>query len=160
MNSFTGLRRRMEFLRNNDQGAEIYTDYGHHPTEINAVYHAMKEKYTGKKIIAIVQPHQMRRVLEFWPEWVHVLKQFDKVFLYPIFAAREDVAVLLKEYNHQFLTQAANADDVSTFLASQVNATFISDPRTVKDIMDKAEADSTIILFTAGNLDYQIRNIL
>lgn len=132
MNTFTGLWRRMEYLRTNDNGAPIYTDYGHHPTEINAVYHAMREKYPDKNIIAIVQPHQMRRVLEFRPEWISVLKQFDTLYLYPIYAAREDVAVLLKEYNHEFLTQAANADDVSTFLASQVNALFITDPHEVK----------------------------
>lgn len=149
MNTFTGLWRRMEFLRFNTNNAPIYTDYGHHPTEINAVYEAMRDKYIGKKLIAVVQPHQMRRVLEFWPERVHVLKQFDKVYLYPIYAAREDIAILLKEYNHDFLTQTASADDVSTFLASQVNATFVSDPRTVKDIMDKAESDSVVILFTA-----------
>ena len=119
----------------------------------------MREKYPDKKLVAIVQPHQMRRVLEYRHEWVRVLKQFDQLFLYPIYAAREDVAVLLKEYNHEFLTQAANADDVSTFLASQVNATFVSDPLTVKDIMNKAPTDSVVVLFTAGNLDYQIRNI-
>lgn|GEM_PF-379640 len=159
MNTFTGLRRRMEFLRTNENGAEIYTDYGHHPTEINAVCHAMREKYSDKKLTAIVQPHQMRRVLEFRPDWVTVLKQFDKVFLYPIYAAREDVAVLLKEYDHTFPTQTATADDVSTFLASQVSATFVSDPATVKGIMDNATAENVVVLFTAGNLDYQIRNI-
>lgn len=103
MSAFTGLRRRMEYLKTNDNGANIYTDYGHHPTEINAVYEAFREKFPDKKIIAIVQPHQMRRVLEFWPEWIRVLKQFDKVIIYPIYAAREDIAVLLKEYKHDLL---------------------------------------------------------
>lgn len=159
MNTFTGLWRRMEFIRTNEQWADIYTDYGHHPTEINAVYHAMREKYADKKIVAIVQPHQLRRVLEFWPEWINVLKQFDQLFLYPIYAAREDIVVLLKEYDHEFLTQAATTDDVSTFMAAQVNATFVSDPRTVKDIMDKAGVDSVVVLFTAGNLDYQLRSL-
>ncbi len=119
LNSFTGLRRRMEYLRTNDNGALIYTDYGHHPTEINAVYHAMRDKYADKKIVAIVQPHQMRRVLEFWDEWVHVLKQFDTLYIYPIYAAREDIAVLLKEFEDKITTQATNAEDVSLEIAIQ-----------------------------------------
>ena len=159
MNSFTGLRRRMEFLRTNDNWAEIYTDYGHHPSEINAVYHAMRGKYADKKLTAIVQPHQMRRVLEFWNEWVHVLKQFDTLFLYPIYAAREDIAVLLKEFENKVVTQAANAEDISLELAMQTNATYITDTAKVKEIMDTADGDTVVVMFTAGNLDYQMRNL-
>lgn len=149
----------MEYLRTNDNGAMIYTDYGHHPTEIEAVHDAFQEKYPDKKIIAIVQPHQMRRVLEFWPERLRVLKTFEKLFVYPIYAAREDVAVLVKEYKHDFLVQATTADDVSTFLASQTGATFISDPLTVKEIMNNAKENEIVVLFTAGGLDYQIRTL-
>lgn len=109
----------MEFLRNNENGAEIYTDYGHHPTEIDAVYHAMREKYPHKKIVAIVQPHQMRRVLEFWEERIRVLKQFDTLYIYPIYAAREDIVVLLNEFAHKITTQAANAEDIGLELAIQ-----------------------------------------
>lgn len=98
MNSFTGLWRRMEYLRTNDIGAPIYTDYGHHPTEIDAVYDAMREKFPDKRLLAIVQPHQLRRVLEFWPERIRVLKQFDRTIIYPIYAARENVTALLNEY--------------------------------------------------------------
>lgn len=160
MSSFTWLWRRMEYLRTNDNGAMIYTDYWHHPTEIDAVHQAFKEKYPDKKIIAIVQPHQMRRVLEFWPERLRVLQTFDELFVYPIYVAREDVTVLVKEYKHDFLMQATTADDVSTFLASQTDATFITDPLAVKEIMNNAKADEIVILFTAWNLDYQIRGLV
>lgn len=159
MNSFTGLRRRMEFLRTNNNGAEIYTDYGHHPSEINAVYHAMREKHSDKKLIAIVQPHQMRRVLEFWDERVDVLKQFDTLFLYPIYAAREDIAVLVSEFSHKIKTQTATAEDISLELAMQTKGEYITRPEKVKEIMDNAGSDEVVIMFTAGNLDYQIRNL-
>jgi len=149
----------MEFLRTNDNGADIYTDYGHHPTEINAVYHAMRKKYHDKKIIAIVQPHQLRRVLEFRHERVRVLKQFDTLYLYPIFAAREDVTVLLKEYNHSWISAAVTAEDVGRELALQVQGKYITEVAHVQEIMENAEGNEVVVLFTAGSLDYQIRKL-
>lgn len=148
----------MEYLRTNDNGALIYTDYGHHPTEINAVYHAMRDKYADKKLVAIVQPHQMRRVLEFREEWIRVLKQFDTLYIYPIYAAREDIAILLKEFDHKIATQAANAEDVSLELAIQTGAKYIKDIEEVKQIMNNAKGNEVVTVFTAGNLDYLIRN--
>lgn len=158
LNSFTGLWRRMEYLKTNDNGALIYTDYGHHPTEINAVYHAMRDKYADKKLIAIVQPHQMRRVLEFWDEWVRVLKQFDELYIYPIYAAREDIAVLIKEFEHKIATQAANPEDIGLELGIQTWAKYLKDIEDVKDIMNNACENDIVTVFTAGNLDYLIRN--
>ena len=119
----------------------------------------MRGKYADKKLTAIVQPHQMRRVLEFWNERVAVLKQFDTLYLYPIYTAREDVAVLLKEFDHEVLTQTATAEDVSLELAMQTKATYITDAAKVKEIMDTASSDEIVVMFTAGNLDYQIRNL-
>ncbi|MEI6773639.1 MAG: hypothetical protein WCL18_02170 [bacterium] len=34
MKSFGGLRRRMEYLANNENGAKIFTDYGHMASSI------------------------------------------------------------------------------------------------------------------------------
>lgn len=79
----------------------------------------MRGKYHDKKLTAIVQPHQMRRVLEFWNEWIHVLKQFDTLYIYPIYAAREDIVLLLNEFAHKITTQAANAEDIGLELAIQ-----------------------------------------
>jgi UDP-N-acetylmuramate--alanine ligase len=36
----------------------IFSDYAHHPKEINAIYNALKNKYPNKKLKIIFQPHQ------------------------------------------------------------------------------------------------------
>jgi UDP-N-acetylmuramate--alanine ligase len=56
-------------------------------------------KYPEKKLIAIFQPHQARRVLQFWEEFTNVMKQFDEVIIYDIYAARENIETLLQEYS-------------------------------------------------------------
>lgn len=40
---YTGAHRRFEFVGSTN-GANVFDDYGHHPTEIKAVYDAMKKK--------------------------------------------------------------------------------------------------------------------
>ena len=88
----------MELLKKYDNGTLLYSDYGHHPTEINTVYHAMKEKYPNKKLIAIFQPHQARRVLQFRHQFASTMQQFDEVIIYNIYAARENLDELLATF--------------------------------------------------------------
>jgi UDP-N-acetylmuramate-alanine ligase len=41
----------------------IYSDYGHVASSIAFGYENLKEKYPGKKISVIFQPHQIARIL-------------------------------------------------------------------------------------------------
>ena len=47
--NFKGTARRMELVGESN-GAVIYDDYAHHPSEIKATLKAMREKYPAKKI--------------------------------------------------------------------------------------------------------------
>ncbi len=88
----------MELLKEANNGSLIYSDYGHHPTEINVVYHAMREKYPTKKLVAIFQPHQARRVLQFRDEFASTMQQFDEIMIYNIYIARETFSELIQDY--------------------------------------------------------------
>jgi len=67
----------------------IYDDYGHHPVEIKATLEAMREKYKNENLIAVFQPHLFSRTKIFLKEFSESFDLANKVFLLPIYAARE-----------------------------------------------------------------------
>ncbi len=160
MKEFTGLRRRMELLKILPSGAALYTDYWHHPSEINAVYHAMKAKYSDKKLVAIFQPHQARRVLQFRWEFTATMKQFDEAIIYDIYAARENLSELLHEYPTPNKTIVSNIDELGNLFAKDCSGQYTSDFSQITSRIEKSHQDEVICIFTAGNLDFQIRQFL
>ena len=86
--SFKGIKRRFSYQIKTD--SKIYIDdYAHHPTEINAVYQAVRELYPSDKVLAIFQPHLFSRTQDFASDFAKSLSQFDDVILLDIYPARE-----------------------------------------------------------------------
>lgn len=97
LNDFPGVGRRFERLADG-----IYTDYAHHPEEIEATIDvALDEaKLRGYKGVAVVyQPHQNVRQHEVRGEYANAFKKADKVLWLPTYLVREDpnLAVLTPE---------------------------------------------------------------
>ncbi len=86
--SFKGIERRFSYKIKTDN-LVLIDDYAHHPTEIKAVYDAVKELYPNKKNLAIFQPHLYSRTRDFLTEFAESLSGFDKVILLDIYPARE-----------------------------------------------------------------------
>lgn len=89
LSEFTGTWRRFEFLGENETGAKIYTDYGHHPTEINATLEGAREMFKDKQIKVLFQPHLYSRTKQLLSEFAGAFNAADEVFLAPIYGARE-----------------------------------------------------------------------
>lgn len=88
LESFKGIERRFSYKIKTDN-LVLIDDYAHHPTEINAVYTAVKELYPNKKNVAIFQPHLFSRTRDFLDGFATSLSQFDEVILLDIYPARE-----------------------------------------------------------------------
>ena len=88
LESFKGVERRFSYRIRNEKTVLI-DDYAHHPTEINALHQAVRELYPDKEITICFQPHTYTRTRDFMEGFVASLAQFDRVFLLPIYAARE-----------------------------------------------------------------------
>lgn len=87
LQKYTGAHRRFEFL-GEINGAKIYDDYGHHPTEITAVAEAMKKrKYNHSWVI--FQPHTYSRTKNLLDDFAECLTNFDNIIITDIYAARE-----------------------------------------------------------------------
>ena len=86
---FCGARRRMEY-KGSVRGAQVYDDYGHHPTEISATLAgtgAICEN--GGRLFCVYQPHTYSRTAALLDEFAAAFGACDRVIFADIYAARE-----------------------------------------------------------------------
>ncbi len=88
LKTYKGVKRRFTYQIKTDDFVFI-DDYAHHPTELNAVYQAVKEMYPTEKVSVVFQPHLFSRTKDFVDDFAASLSQFDAVFLLEIYPARE-----------------------------------------------------------------------
>ncbi|AQP52905.1 UDP-N-acetylmuramate--L-alanine ligase [Vagococcus penaei] len=93
LQTFNGVKRRFSEKQVNDM--IVVDDYAHHPAEIKATIDAARQKYPGKEIIAVFQPHTFTRTIALLDEFAESLDLADKVYLCDIFgSAREDAGAV------------------------------------------------------------------
>jgi UDP-N-acetylmuramate--alanine ligase len=85
---FRGVRRRLE-LRGELDGARVYDDYSHHPTEIAAALAALRESAEGR-LLVLFQPHLYSRTRHLARELAAVLAAADAACVTEIYPAREE----------------------------------------------------------------------
>ena len=84
---YYGAERRFQYI-GKVNGAKVYDDYGHHPTEITAVAEAMKQKEYNHSWV-IFQPHTYSRTKNHLDDFAKCLLDFDNIIVTDIYAARE-----------------------------------------------------------------------
>ncbi len=84
---FTGAERRMEF-KGTLAGADLYDDYGHHPSEIRTTLEGAR-KMGYDRLFCLFQPHTYTRTKALFSDFVRAFDSVDGVFLVDIYAARE-----------------------------------------------------------------------
>ena len=157
---FRWVWRRLEYLSTLENWAKVFSDYGHIASSLEIWYKTLKEHFPDKKIFCVFQPHQMRRVLAWWDEFQKVIPEFDKAIIYSIYAAREPLELFKEE--PLFLEHKFNSvREVWEFFAQGVWAEYYEDFNELsKRILELTDKDSIIAVFTAWDLDYQIRKLL
>ena len=72
----------------------IIEDYGHHPTEIKALYEMLNIKYKDYKKVVIFQPHTYSRTLSLITGFIESLNLFDDIYIDKVFTSiREPYSV-------------------------------------------------------------------
>ena len=104
LNKFKGTWRRFEY-KGQVNGAKIFDDYGHHPTEIKATLQGAREfltirhkPYATSHLWCVFQPHQYERTYKLFDEFAAAFDEADKVVLLPIYsvAGREKESIKKK----------------------------------------------------------------
>ena len=88
--NYSGVARRFEYI-GDFQGAKVYSDFGHHPTEIEVTMKAVREKFKHQKIYLFYQPHMFSRTKTLFDDFVKVFQNLpvDGVVILDIYPSRE-----------------------------------------------------------------------
>jgi UDP-N-acetylmuramate--alanine ligase len=86
--TFPGMSRRLE-LKGFRDGAAIYDDYAHHPTEVAATLAALRELGPAR-LIAVFQPHLYSRTKVLGWRFGEALARADEVAVLDVYPAREE----------------------------------------------------------------------
>ena len=134
---FTGAGRRFEF-KGTLNGADIYDDYAHHPTELQMLLDTTLNLGYERVLLAF-QPHTYSRTAAHFDTFVTELKRPHKTFLAEIYAARE------------INTYGVTSEDLVNAIP---NATLYPDFSALQDAL-RAEARPGDLILTvgAGELD-------
>ena len=140
LSSFTGASRRMEY-KGQFNGANVYDDYGHHPTEIEATANAiLKEKHNES--YAVFEAHTYSRFYEHVNSFAKSLTKFDHIIVIDIYAAREENIYGVKP-----------EDLVDKLVKLGKDAIYISDYDEIKKYLkERVKEGDLIITLGAGNV--------
>lgn len=147
--NYTSIGRRFEYI-GTIKGASLYSDYGHHPTEIQVTIKAAREKFPDKKIIVMFQPHLFSRTKLLFKKFVRVFRNLpaDQTIITDIYSAREkDTGIV----NSNQLVASINKADTH----------YIPDFEGAKDYLDKKLGKDTVVFFVgAGSIDQMAREFV
>ena len=143
---YCGAGRRMEY-KGTVNGAKVYDDYGHHPTEVKATLEGARalcgaESEEGR-LICVFQPHTYSRTAALYGEFLTAFDAADKVILMDIYAARED--------NIYGVSSAGLAHDICQ--ATPDKADYSTTPTEAAEaIRALAKEGDTVVIMGAGDV--------
>ena len=133
---FSGTKRRFE-KKGELNGAVIFDDYAHHPTEIKATLNAAS-KLEHNKLWCVFQPHTYSRTRTLWQDFVSSFDLADEVIITHIYAARE------------VYDGVTNPDELAADIAKRgINVRYIEEFCDIEKIL-KNELQAGDIIFTMG----------
>jgi len=88
LEAFGGVSRRFEIVVDTPD-LTVVNDYAHHPTEVAATIAAARERYPGRRVFAVFQPHTYSRTKALLAEFADALDGADSVVLAEIYPSRE-----------------------------------------------------------------------
>ncbi len=147
LGNYLGVGRRFEYL-GKFSGAKVYTDFGHHPTEIKTTMEAAREKFLNQKIWLIYEPHMFTRTKAFFDDFVKVFKEIpvDKIIITDIYQSREVDKGLV---NSQQLADAVNKENVSYVSKTEL-----------KDALYNVGEEDVLFFMGAGDIDRIARSFV
>ena len=149
LKNFKGVERRFNKIFSYN-GADIYDDYAHHPTEIREVINGVNNSYKEKKIICVFQPHRISRLNDLKKEFSASFKKVDSVILCPIYKAGENLKLNLN-YN-EFAKQIIKQSKVRVFFVNSQN-------QLAKFLKNFLNQENIVIGMGAGSISNWIREL-
>ena len=93
LDAFGGVGRRFQVcdvVDVADASVTLVDDYGHHPTEVEAVIRTARDVWPDRRLFMVYQPHRYSRTKDLFDSFVRVLSGVDALILLDVYAAGED----------------------------------------------------------------------
>lgn len=147
--SYKGVGRRFEYI-GSYLGAKVYSDFGHHPTEIKVTIQAAREKFPNNRILLIYQPHMFSRTKALFDDFVKVFKNapVDKIFLMDIYPSRE---VDTDTVSSKQIADSVNKDSV---------AYIGSTSQTLEKLKPEIKKGDVVFFMSAGDTDMLAKELV
>ncbi len=122
---FQGVKRRFE-VKGEVNGITVIDDYAHHPSEIRATLAGARERYPGRRIWVVFQPHTYSRTRALLPEFAAAFDDADRVIVTAIYAAREANSLgisaddLVRKMSHSRVEHIPNRSEVGSWVRDQL----------------------------------------
>ena len=150
--TFAGTRRRFEFV-GTCKGAEVYDDYGHHPTEIAATIEVAR-KCAAQKLVVVFQPQRYTRTQHLWDDFVQTLANApaDELILTDIYPVGEKAIAGIDSKTLIAKIKEANP---------QLNVTYLPAQETLASkVKEKFGSGDLVLTLGAGKLDALARELV
>lgn len=135
---FGGIGRRFQVL-GQVKGVTVIDDYAHHPTEIKVTLSAARQRYPGRRIWAVWQPHTYSRTKLLLDQFATSFDEADRVIVLDIYRSREkddlgiDPTVILASMNHPNAVHLSGNGSAASY------------------ILDRIHPDDVILTLSAGD---------
>lgn len=152
LEGFTGIWRRFERV-GSYKGAEVISDYGHHPTAIRVTIEGARTFYPGRRIVLCFEPHQHNRTKELFEDFVLAFDGVDALVLseiYEVAGRTEDTHVSSKDLANRVRERETIAD--VRYAANHEEAK--------KEIDAVLRPGDLLIIMGAGNIDDVARQLV
>ncbi|MDT8304579.1 MAG: UDP-N-acetylmuramate--L-alanine ligase [Anaerolineae bacterium] len=138
---FGGVGRRFQIV-GEVGNVTIIDDYAHHPTEIKVNLAAARERYPGRRLWAVWQPHTYSRTRLLMDEFAASFDAADRVIVLDIFRSREqetlgvDAAMVVERMTeHPYARHIGERAEAAAY------------------ILDRVRPDDVILTLSAGDAD-------
>lgn len=147
ISEFNGTKRRFE-LQGEIAGITVIDDYAHHPTEIRATLSAARNRYPGRKLWAVWQPHTYSRTRTLLNDYLNSFESADHVLVTEVYAARE-------QNDEEFSSQQVVQDIVHP------DARFMENNQQATDyLLNNLQRGDVLVVLSAGDADQISRDIV
>lgn len=144
---FQGTWRRFEIL-GKYRGAQVISDYAHHPTAVTGLIKAAKDFNPQKRIFIVFQPHQHNRTKKLYKKFIECFDGADFIIIQEIWdvLGREETA-----------DQDVSSQDLVKEIEKRGRYVFYSnDAEKSKQLLDEhLEKDNILLIAGAGDI-YQL----
>ncbi len=147
--NFKGIDRRFT-LKGTHNGALVFDDYGHHPTEIAQTLKVARKRTDGKLVVAF-QPHRYTRTAGLWNDFIELFSQkdtIDHLIITDIYPASE--APIADITSERFVAELKAKNPTLSITYCPLDDTFT----TIKqNLIDKLAQGDLLLLQGAGKIN-------